>query len=97
MIRKLNDQEYKDFGTRALPAFQFPLNTTFNSAIGCTSFKAGHGLVATTIAQARAQATRESTSAEGGRDGDALEDANQFFDDQSIIKDQMELGYAWWK
>ena len=90
MIRKLNDQEYKHLGTRALPAFQFALNTTFNSAIGCTPFEAGHGLAATTIAQARMQATRESTSAEGGRDGDALEDVDQFFD-QSIIKDQMEL------
>ncbi len=29
MIRKLNDQEYKHLGTRALPAFQFALNTTF--------------------------------------------------------------------
>jgi hypothetical protein len=90
MIRKLNDQEYTHLGTRALPAFQFALNTTFNSAIGCTLFEAGHGLAATTIAQARAQATREAISAEGGRDGDALEDVNQFFD-QSIIKDQMEL------
>ena len=90
MIRKINDQEYKHLGTRALPAFQFALNTTFNSAIGCTPFEAGHGLAATTIAQARMQATRESTSAEGGRDGDALEDVDQFFD-QSIIKDQMEL------
>jgi hypothetical protein len=90
MIRKLNDQEYKHLGTRALPAFQFALNTTFNSAIGCTPFEAGNGLAGTTIAQARMQATRESTSAEGGRDGDALEEVDQFFD-QSIIKDQMEL------
>jgi hypothetical protein len=90
MIRKLNDQEYTHLGTRALPAFLFALNTTFNSAIGCTPVEARHGLAATTIAQARAHATRESTSAEGGRDGDALEDVNQFFD-QSIIKNQMEL------
>ncbi len=47
-------------------------------------------MAATTIAQARLEATRDSTSAEGGRDGDALEDVDQFFD-QSIIKDQMEL------
>jgi hypothetical protein len=92
MMRKLNDQEYKNLGTRALPAFQFALNTTstFNSAIGCTPFEAGHDLAATTIAQARLEATRDSTSAEGGRDGDALEDVDQFFD-QSIINDQMEL------
>ncbi len=90
MIRILNDQGYKNLGTRALPAFQFALNTTFNSAIGCTPFEAGHGLAATTIAQAHLEATKDSTSAEGGRDEDALEDVDQFFD-QSIIKDQMEL------
>ncbi len=90
MIRKLNNQEYKNLKSRALPAFQFALNTKFNSAIGCTPFEAGHGLAATTIAQARIQATRVPTTAEGGRDGDALEDVDQFFD-QSKIKDQMEL------
>ncbi len=65
--------------TIALPAFQFALNTTFNSAIGCTPFEA-----------ARLQATRTATTAEGGRDGDALEDVDAFFD-QSIIKEQLEL------
>jgi len=90
MIRKLTDQEYKQLRKLALPAFQFALNTTFNSAIGCTPFEAGHGLQATTIAQARLQATREATTAEGGRDGDALEDVDAFFD-QSIIKEQLEL------
>jgi hypothetical protein len=67
MIRKLTDQEYKQLRKIALPAFQYALNTTFNSAIGCTPFEAGHGLQATTIAQARLQATREATTAEGGR------------------------------
>jgi hypothetical protein len=90
MIRKLTDQEYKQLKSIALPAFQFALNTTFNSAIGCTPFEAGHGLQATTIAQARLQATRTATTAEGGRDGDALEDVDAFFD-QSIIKEQLEL------
>ena len=47
-------------------------------------------MAATTIAQVRMQATRLPTTAEGGRDGDALEDVDQLFD-QSIIKDQMEL------
>jgi hypothetical protein len=47
--------------------------------IGCTPFEAGHGLQATTIAQARLQATRLETTAEGGRDGDALEDVDAFF------------------
>jgi hypothetical protein len=36
------------------------------------------------------QAARMPTTAEGGRDGDALENVDQFFD-QRIIKDQMEL------
>jgi hypothetical protein len=90
MIRKLTDQEYKQLKSIALPAFQFALNTTFNSAIGCTPFEAGHGLTATTIAQARIQATRAATTAEGGRDGDALEDVDAFFD-QGIIKEQLEL------
>jgi hypothetical protein len=74
----------------ALPAFQFALNTTFNTAIGCTPFEAEHGVTATTIAQARIQATRAATTAEGGRDGDALEDVDAFFD-QGIIEKQLEL------
>jgi hypothetical protein len=90
MVRKLTDQEYKQLKSIALPAFQFALNTTFNFAIGCTPFEAGHGLQATTIAQARLQATRLATTAEGGRDGDALEDVDAFFD-QSVIKEQLEL------
>jgi hypothetical protein len=90
MIRKLSDQEYKQLKRIAIPAFQFALNTTFNSAIGCTPFEAGHGLQATTVAQARLQATRSATTAEGGRDGDALEDVDAFFD-QGIIKEQFEL------
>ena len=90
MIRKLSDQEYKQLKTIALPAFQFALNTSFNSAIGCTPFEAGHGLAATSIAQARLQATRYATTAEGGRDGDTLEDVDHFFD-QSVIKEQLEL------
>ena len=42
MIRKLNDYEYNKLEHLALPAFQFALNTIFNSAIGCTPFEAGH-------------------------------------------------------
>jgi hypothetical protein len=89
MIRKLSDQEYKQLKTIALPAFQFAINTTFNSAI-CTPFEAGHGLAVTTIAQARLQARRYAANAEGGRDGDTLEDVDQFFD-QSVVKEQLEL------
>jgi hypothetical protein len=88
MIRKLTDQEYKQLKSIALPAFQFALNTTFNSAIGCTPFEAGHSLTATMIAQARIQATRAAFTAEGGRDGGALEDVDAFFD-QGIIKEQL--------
>ncbi len=90
MIRKLTDQEYKNLKNIALPAFHFALNTTFNSAIGCTPFEAGHGLQATAVAQTRIQATRDATTAEGGRDRDALEDVDAFFD-QSIIKERLEL------
>ncbi len=74
----------------SLPAFQFALNTTYNSAIGCTPFEAGHGLNATTISQARMMATKASISAEGGRDGDILEDVDEFFD-KSLVKVQFEL------
>jgi transposase InsO family protein len=90
MIRKLNDYEYGKMEQLSLPAFQFALNTTYNSAIGCTPFEAGHGLNATTISQARIMATKASILAEEGRDGDALENVDEFFD-KSIVKDQFEL------
>jgi hypothetical protein len=90
MIRKLNDYEYGKLELLSLPAFQFALNTTYNSAIGCTPFEAGHGLNATTISQARITATKASILAEGGRDGDILEDVDEFFD-KSLVKDQFEL------
>jgi hypothetical protein len=38
MIRKLSDADYANIEKIALPAFQFALNTTFNSAVGCTPF-----------------------------------------------------------
>ena len=76
MIRKLNDYEYNKLEQLALPAFQFAFNTTFNSAIGCTPFEAGHGYNATTISEARIMVTKAAILAEGGRDGDALEDVN---------------------
>ena len=90
MIRKLSDYEYKNIKEIALPAFQFAINTTFNSAIGCTPFEAGHGLNATTIAQARLHANRITTDTRGGNDGDIAEDIDEFFD-TDIIKDQFEL------
>ncbi len=52
-VRKLSDHEYKNLSTLYLPSFQFAINTTFNSAIGCTPFEVGHGLMATTTTQAR--------------------------------------------
>jgi hypothetical protein len=55
MIRKLSDHEYKNLNTLYLPSFQFAINTTFNSAIGYAPFETGHGLMATTITQARAR------------------------------------------
>jgi hypothetical protein len=67
MIRKLNDYEYGKLELLSLPAFQFALNTTYNSAIACTPFEVGHGLNATTISQARIMATKASILAEGGR------------------------------
>ncbi len=60
------------------------------STLQCNLFEAGHGLSATTIAQARVQVTRRAIDAEGGRDGDTLEDVDEFFD-QSDIKEQFEL------
>ncbi len=45
---------------------------------------------ATTIAQARVPATKRVIDAEGGRDGDTLEDVDAFFD-KSVIKEQFEL------
>jgi hypothetical protein len=90
MIRKLNDYEYGKLELLSLPAFQFTLNTTYNSAIGCTPFEAGHGLNATTISQARIMATKASILAEGGRNSDILEDVDELFD-KSLVKDQCEL------
>jgi hypothetical protein len=90
MVRKLSDADYGSIEKIALPAFRFALNTTFNPAIGYTPFEAGHGLSATTIAQARVQVTRRAIDAEEGRDGDTLEDVDEFFD-QSDMKEQFEL------
>jgi hypothetical protein len=76
MIRKLNDCEYNKMEHLSLPAFQFALNTTYSSAIGCTPFEAGHGLNVT---------TKASILAEGG------ETVHEFFDESILVKDQFEL------
>jgi hypothetical protein len=88
----LGAYEYGKLELLSLPAFQFALNATYNSAIGCTPFEAGHGCNATTISQARIMATKASILAEGGRDGEilVLEDVDEFFD-KSLVKDQFEL------
>jgi len=90
MIRKLSDHEYKSLGTLYLPSFQFAINTTFNSAIGCTPFEAGHGLMATTITQARARLNNVTPIDVGGYEHEVDEDIDEFFDKDSL-KMQLEL------
>ena len=46
ILRKLNDHEYKNV-KMYIPAFQFAMNITPHSAIGCSPFEAGHGVPAT--------------------------------------------------
>ena len=90
MIRKLSDHEYKNLSTLYLPSFQFAINTTFNSAIGCTPFEAGHGLMATTITQARARLNNVTPIDAGGYEHEVDEDIDEFFDKDSL-KMQLEL------
>jgi hypothetical protein len=87
MIRKLLDHEYKNLSTLYLPSFQFAINTTFNSAIGCTPFEAGHGLMATTITQAR---SRINSVTPIDVEHEVDEDIDEFFDKDSL-KLQLEL------
>jgi transposase InsO family protein len=74
MIRKLNDQEYKEL-RNCIPAFQFAMNITPHSAIGCSPFEAGHGLPATTLSSARLLASRYPHNHLEGQDGDGIEDS----------------------
>ncbi len=74
MIRKINDQEYKEL-RNYIPAFQFAMNITPNSAIGCSPFEAGHGLPATTLPSARLLASRYPHNRLEGQDGDGIEDS----------------------
>jgi hypothetical protein len=90
MIRKLSDHEYKNLSTLYLPSFQFAINTTFNSAIGCTPFEAGHGLMATTITQARSRINGVTPIDVGGYEHEVDEDIDEFFDKDSL-KLQLEL------
>ncbi len=73
MIRKLNDQEYKDL-KHYIPAFQFAMNIIPHSAIGCSPFEAGHGLPVTTLSAARLLASRYPHNHLEGQDGDIIEE-----------------------
>ena len=76
ILRKLNDHEYKNV-KMYIPAFQFAMNITPHSAIGCSPFEAGHGVPATTISNARLMADRyQHNHLEGQDDGDVIEDSN---------------------
>ncbi len=84
MIRKLSDHEYKNLSTLYLPSFQLAINTTFNSVIGCTPFEAGHGLLATTITQARARLNGVTPIDVGGYEHEDDEEIDEFFDKDSL-------------
>jgi hypothetical protein len=95
MIGKLSDKEYTQLKTHAIPAFQFAMNTTFHSSIGCFPFEAGHGIPAQTIAHARLLMQQKLTEGARGKDmkldtEDFLEDVDVDFD-KSGIKLLMEL------
>jgi hypothetical protein len=90
ILRKLNDHEYKNVKIY-IPAFQFAMNITPHSAIGCSPFEAGHGVPATTISNARLMADRyQHNHLEGQDDGDVIEDNNS--DElQGQVKNLIEL------
>jgi hypothetical protein len=90
MIRKLNDQEYKELKDY-IPAFQFAMNITPHSAIGCSPFEAGHGLPATTLSSARLLASRYPRNHLEGQHGDSVEDNSEPGVLQGKIKDLVEL------
>ena len=93
MIRKLTDKEYSTLKTLALPAFQYAMNITPHSSIGCSPFEAGHGLPAQSVAHARLLAQQTLADGARGMDLDAddlLEDVDNTFD-TSEVKSVMEL------
>jgi hypothetical protein len=59
-------------------------------AIGCTPFEAGHGLMATTIPQARARINSVTPNDVGGYEHEVDEGTDEFFDKDSL-KLQLEL------
>ena len=93
MTRKLTDTEYSTLKTLALPAFQYAMNITPHSSIGCSPFEAGHGLPAQSVAHARLLAQQTLADGARGMDLDAddlLEDVDNTFD-TSEVKSVMEL------
>ena len=87
MIRKLTDKEYANLKSLALPAFQYAMNITPHSSIGCSPFEAGHGLPAQSVAHARLLAQQTLTEGERGMDLDAddlLEDVDIAFDTSEL-------------
>ncbi len=93
MIHKLTDKEYTNLKSLALPAFQYAMNITPHSFIGCSPFEAGHGLPAQSVAHARLLAQQTLTDGARGMDLDAddsLEDVDITFD-TSELKAVIEL------
>jgi transposase InsO family protein len=91
ILRKLSDYEYKNI-KYFIPAFQFAMNITPHSAIGCSPFEAGHGVPAKTLSSARLMAQQYQPNLLEGQDGDqyAIEDGNSA-ELQGQIKDLIEL------
>ncbi len=89
MIRKLTDKEYTSLKVLALPAFQYAMNITPHSFIGCSPFEAGHGLPAQSVAHARLLA--QQTLADGVRGIDLLVDVDDLIEDVDKTFDSSEL------
>ena len=89
IIRKLDDHEYKNIKIY-IPAFQFAMNITPHSAIGCSPFEAGHGIPAATLTSARLMGHRYQHNHLEGQDGDVIEDGNSA-ELQGHVKNLIEL------
>jgi transposase InsO family protein len=85
MIRKLNDDEYKQV-QNLIPALEFAYNTTLSSVLNVSPFEVGYGGKPRTITTAKTEARLGG----GGTDPDILEDVCTEFD-KSITKNILEL------
>ena len=85
MIRKLDDDEYKNV-INLLPTPQFAYNTTLSSALNATPFEVGCGSKPRTVTAARSEARKDGR----GTDPDILEDVSTEFD-KSVTKNILEL------